>query len=147
MFRRALRPRVLVYATLLTVAGAAFATSVALRKPFLFDVIKDRGTLARIVDEGAVENIYRLQVMNRSEAPHAYRVKVTGLPGLVLAAPELKVPAAGVASVIVAVRLPAELAQAWAGRSVPLEFEVALQADATQAATSQREKSTFFVPR
>jgi len=147
MFRRALRPRVLVYATLLTVAGAAFATSVALRKPFLFDVIKDRGTLARIVDEGAVENIYRLQVMNRSEAPHAYRVNVTGLPGLVLAAPELKVPAAGVASVIVAVRLPAELAQAWAGRSVPLEFEVALQADATQAATSQREKSTFFVPR
>ena len=147
MFRRALRPRVLIYAALLTVAGAAFTTSVVLRAPFQFDVIKDRGTLGRIVDEGTVENIYRLQVMNRSERPHAYRVNVAGVPGLAVAAPELRVPAAGVGSVVVAVRLPAAQAQALQGRSVAVAFEVTLQPDATQAAVVQREKSTFFVPR
>ena len=64
MFRRALRPRVLIYGAVLSAASVAFAASVALRSPFQFDVIKDRGTLARIVDEGAVENVYRIQIMN-----------------------------------------------------------------------------------
>ena len=81
MFRRALRPRVLIYGAVLSAASVAFAASVALRSPFQFDVIKDRGTLARIVDDGAVENVYRIQIMNRTEAPQTYRVTVSGIDG------------------------------------------------------------------
>ena len=146
MFRRALRPRVLVYGALLVVAATAFTTSVALRKPFLFDVIKDRGTLARVVDDGVIENIYRLQVMNRSETPQVFRVSVAGLPGLRLDASELTVPATGIESLIVSLRLPAAQAHAVAGQSVPVQFEVAMQAGDAEAIT-HREKSTFFVPQ
>ena len=64
----------------------AFAASVALRSPFQFDVIKDRGALARIVDEGAVENVYRLQIMNRTEVPQTYQVAASGIAGLALSA-------------------------------------------------------------
>jgi cytochrome c oxidase accessory protein FixG len=150
MFRRALRPRVLVYAGLLALSAAAFTASVALRKPFIFDVIKDRGTLGRVIDEGTVENIYRLQVMNRSESPQHYRLRVDGVPGLTLAAPELRVAPAGIGSIVVAVRLGAAQAQALQGRSLPLAFELAQLGDADNAAgpaVLQREQSTFFVPR
>jgi polyferredoxin len=68
MFKRALRPRVLIYGAVLLAASVAFAASVALRSPFQFDVIKDRGALARVVGEGTVENVYRIQIMNRTEA-------------------------------------------------------------------------------
>jgi peptide/nickel transport system substrate-binding protein len=36
----------------------------AMRTPFKADVVRDRGTLARQVDDGWVENVYRLQIMN-----------------------------------------------------------------------------------
>ena len=128
-------------------ASAAFTASVVLRKPFHFDVIKDRGALARVVDEGVVENVYRLQVMNRSEAPRRFRVSVEGPSGLTLSAPELLVPPTEIGSVVVAVRLPPAQAEALQGQSVPVFFDLALQAEAGQAAVVQREKSTFYVPR
>jgi cytochrome c oxidase accessory protein FixG len=147
MFKRAFRPRVLVYGAVLTAAGAAFAASVALRSPFQFDVIKDRGTLARVVDEGTVENVYRIQVMNRSERPHHYRLAASGPAGLQLDAPAVEVGPAGIQSVVVNLRLGAEQAQALRGTSVPVQFEVAMEADGPGPAVAIREKSTFFVPR
>ena len=147
MFKRAFRPRVWIYAAVLTAAGAAFATSVALRSPFQFDVIKDRGTLARVVDEGTVENIYRIQIMNRSERPHRYRLAASGPAGIELAAPPVSVDAAGIQSVVVSLRLGAERAQALRGQSVPVQFEVAMEADGAATGATIREKSTFFVPR
>ncbi len=147
MFGRALRPRVLIYAALLLVAAVAFTASVALRKPFLFDVIKDRGALARVVGEGDVENVYRLQVMNRSEQPHSFRVGVSGAPGLAVEASTLHVPATGVASLVATVRLAADQVAAQQGRPLPVTFELVMQAEGSQVAVSRRETSTFLVPR
>ncbi|MDE2453491.1 MAG: cytochrome c oxidase accessory protein CcoG, partial [Burkholderiales bacterium] len=97
MMARALRPRVLIYAGLLVAAASAFAISIAWRKPLLVDVIKDRGALGRMVEAGAIENVYRVQVMNRSERPQRVRIAASGLPGIGVAAPELEVPATGIA--------------------------------------------------
>jgi polyferredoxin len=147
MFRRALRPRVLIYGAVLCAASVAFAASVALRSPFQFDVIRDRGALARIVDEGAVENVYRLQVMNRSEVPQTYRVAASGIAGLVIAAPDVTVAPAGIESLVVSLRLPHEAAQPLRGRSALVVFELTMQQQGQPGAAVQREKSTFFVPR
>ena len=106
MFRRALRPRVLIYGAVLSAASVAFAASVALRSPFQFDVIKDRGALARIVDEGTVENVYRLQIMNRTEVPQTYQVAASGIPGLALAAPQVTIAPAGIESLVVGLQRP-----------------------------------------
>ena len=151
MFRRALRPRVLIYGAVLTMASVAFAASVAMRSPFKFDVVKDRGALARVVEEGAVENVYRLQILNRTEAVQTYRVAVSGIEGLeVLAQPASAGPAA-VAAMSVSLRLPFAVAQGLAGRSVPVVFEVTgvqrRAGDAAHAPSTKFERSTFFVPR
>ena len=148
MFKRALRPRVLVYGALLASASLAFAASVALRSPFQVDVIKDRSSLARIVGEGTVENVYRLQVMNRTEQAQVYRFSVSGIPGLRLAVPDLQVAPAGIQSQVLSLQLPPAAAQALRGQSVPVVFEVMRAGPhGSGAAAVQREKSTFFVPR
>ena len=48
-------------------------------RPLKVDVVRDRMTLARLVGEGRVENVYRLQLMNATEQPQRYRVTVQGL--------------------------------------------------------------------
>ncbi len=151
MFRRALRPRVLVYGAVLSAASIAFAASVAMRSPFKFDVVKDRGALARVVEDGTVENVYRIQIMNRTEGTQTYRVSASGIEGLeVLAAPAHAGPA-DVASVSVSLRLPFAVAQGLAGRSVPVVFEVKAAVpeagDGAGTSATQFEKSAFFVPR
>jgi cytochrome c oxidase accessory protein FixG len=147
MFRRALRPRVLIYGAVLSAASVAFAASVALRSPFQFDVIKDRGTLARIVEDGAVENVYRIQIMNRTEAPQTYRVAVSGIDGLSLQAREVTVAPAGIESIVASVQLPVEQAQPLRGQSTPIVFEVAARADGSDRPAVLHERSIFHVPR
>ncbi len=150
MFKRALRPRVLIYGTLLSLASAGFAASVVLRSPFQVNVVKDRGALATVVEDGAIENVYRLQIMNRTERPQTYRIGAQGLPGLTVQAAAVSAPPAGIGSVVVSLRLPPEAAQALQGRSMPVHFEVSLvdtRGETPSAAAVEREKSTFFIPR
>ena len=147
MFKRALRPRVLIYGGLLLVASVAFATSVAMRSPFQVDVVKDRGALARVVEDGAIENVYRLQIMNRTEVQQTYRISADGIPGLQVQATEVSAPPAGIRSVVVSLRLPFSATQTLLGQSVPVRFEVSLLDDSRSEPAVQREKSTFFVPR
>ena len=147
MFKRALRPRVLVYGAVLATASVAFAASVALRSPFKFDVVKDRGALARVVEDGAIENVYRLQIMNRTETPQTYRISAEGIPGLEVQAPEVIAPPAGIRSVVARLRVPFSAAQSLRGESAPVVFEVTLQGSARASPVVERERSTFFVPR
>jgi polyferredoxin len=147
MFRRALRPRVLIYGGLLSAASVAFAASVALRSPFQVDVVKDRGALARVVQDGAIENVYRLQIMNRTERPQTYRISAQGIPGLEVQTTVVSAPPAGIRSVVVGLRLPADAAESLRGQSAPVHFEVTSVDGARAAPAVQREKSTFFIPR
>jgi polyferredoxin len=45
-------------------------------------VVRDRGVMARLTDDGMLENVYRLQIMNNTESVQHYRLNVTGLEGL-----------------------------------------------------------------
>ncbi|HPO20295.1 MAG TPA: cytochrome c oxidase accessory protein CcoG, partial [Rubrivivax sp.] len=78
--QRVFRPRVLVYSAILLLLVAALVASMALRSPFRVDIVRDRASLARLVDDGQIENIYRLQIMNATETAQRYRVAVRGLP-------------------------------------------------------------------
>ena len=151
MFKRALRPRVLIYGAVLSAASVTFAASVAMRSPFKFDVVKDRGALARVVEEGAVENVYRIQIMNRTEAPQTYRVAASGIDGLEVVAMPASAGPAAVTSTSVSLRLPFVVAQGLAGRSVPVMFAVTgvepTSGTSADRSAIQFEKSTFFIPR
>ncbi len=81
MLRRVLRPRVLIYSAILLLISAGFVASLALRTPFRVDVVRDRGALARLAQDGHIENSYRLQIMNASETAQRFVVGVRGLDG------------------------------------------------------------------
>jgi cytochrome c oxidase accessory protein FixG len=147
MFKRVLRPRVLIYGALLAAVGIAFVASLALRSPFHVDLIKDRNTLARQVEDGRVENVYRLQLMNGAESTGHFHVSASGLPGLTLVGDaELDVAAAQIGSLPLRLQIPAEQALQLQGRSSPVVVEVARQLP-DGSLQVVREKTTFVVPR
>jgi polyferredoxin len=79
---RTLRTRVKIYTGILLLIVAATAGALYLRVPLKLDVIRDRGSLGREVEEGMIENVYRLQIMNTSEQAHTFRISVGGLASL-----------------------------------------------------------------
>jgi len=146
MFRRVLRPRVLIYGAVLLLIAAALLTSLARRSTLKVDVVRDRATLARIVQHGQVENVYRLQLMNATEQAQRYRIGVQGLPGVQLAqAAEVEVLPAQARWVTVAVQVPPQSAQGLAPGSHPIRFDVA--ALGGEGAARVSERSTFLIPR
>ncbi len=137
---RVLRPRVLAYAFVLLAIGAAAAASLYMRVPVKLDIIRDRAAIAREVEEGVIENVYRLQIMNTVEQARAFEMSVSGLPGLQLwGEPTIGVGAATSRIVPVKVRLPAGAAEPG---SHPIEFHLrALGVDGVEV----RERSVFVV--
>ena len=136
----------MIYAALLVATSSIFVVSLSRRQGFSADVIKDRGAQARIVDQGFIENVYRLQVMNGTEEAQTYSVSVSGLPGLALATPAtLSVAATGIGMIPVRLTLPPTVEATYQGRSNPIMFEITTVQDGQTRVA--REKSTFFVPR
>ncbi|MEN9473455.1 MAG: hypothetical protein RIS48_175 [Pseudomonadota bacterium] len=147
VLQRALRPRVLVYGALLLAISTAFVTGLLQRSPFRVDVMRDRGVLARMVEQGAIENAYRLQIMNSQESVQRYRIGVTGLQGLTLAAaPSIELGPMEERTVTATVRLAGQQAAPLAGQALPIHFAVE-QLSGDQAGHQVLEKSSFLVPR
>ena len=55
--RRVFRPQVIIYSVIQLLICSAIAASIALRSPFKVDVIRDRASLTRLVEDGYVENV------------------------------------------------------------------------------------------
>lgn len=109
LVRRAiLRPRVLLYAGALVAGTTLLAISLALRQPLRLNVMLDRSAMGREAEEGMVENVYRLQVMNADERAHRYRLSVSGpsLPQLA-SGDVVEVDALQARPVAVRIRVPA----------------------------------------
>jgi cytochrome c oxidase accessory protein FixG len=138
--RRLLRPRVLGYAAVLALLASAMAVSLALRVPLKVDVIRDRGSMGREVEDGRIENVYRLQLMNTSEEARLLRIAVGGLPGASIADAEV-VEIGGAASRAVPVRVRADARNQPGARRI--EFTVTALDD---PAVEVREEAAFIVP-
>jgi len=106
---RIVRTRVLIYASLLGAIALAMAASLYLRVPLKLDVMRDRAAIAREVEGGLIENVYRLQVMNTSESARALELSVSGLPDIALSGEStIGIGAATSRVVPVKVRVPAD---------------------------------------
>ncbi len=139
--RRALRPRVLVYSAILGAIAVAVGVSLYLRVPMKVDVIRDRGALARMVDQGRIENVYRLQIMNATEDRQLIRLAVEGMEGIALASePVVDVLPTEVRTLAVRVQVPPGAASG----SHPIVFRLQ---SSTDEAIRLDEKTTFLVPR
>jgi cytochrome c oxidase accessory protein FixG len=141
IWRHILRPRVLLYGAVLASLCIAVTWSLVVRTPLRVDVVRDRGTLSRIVEGGRIENVYRLQVMNATEQPQDYRIKVEGIPGITVASEdEVKVGAAESRWVAVRLQVPYDAAPPG---SHPIHFNVGMEHGDAHVS----EKSVFLVPR
>ncbi len=149
---RVLRPRVWVYSAVMVLIVVAVAASLALRPAFRFDVVRDRGSLGRWNEQGQLENVYRIQLMNVVERKQRYRIHVE-TDDAVLAGLQVGQGAAAVELnpiearwVPVAVHLPEGVAPSATGaHSVRFVVERVQQGDDTPLILS--EKTTFVVPR
>jgi cytochrome c oxidase accessory protein FixG len=140
IFRRLVRPRLLGYAAVLGLVIAGALTAISLRQPFKFDVIRDRGSLSREMEDGSTENIYRLQLMNTRESAQTFVIKATGLPTLEVAANDtVTLPAAS--SQMVPVKLRVQQGQARPGVHA-IEFELR---DSDEPEIVARDRSVFVI--
>ncbi len=142
MLRRALRPRVLIYTAILGAITLVVGLSLFMRTPLKVDVIRDRGALARMVEQGRIENVFRLQIMNATESTQRYAISVSGLPGIALDTPaEVEVLSTEVRAVAVRVQIPPDAASPG---SHPIHFDIRAVGD---EAIHVSEKAAFLVPR
>jgi cytochrome c oxidase accessory protein FixG len=81
---RLARPRVLIYGGLLSALAIGFVTAVALRSPVSLDVLRDRNSLYRLTDDGNVDNVYTLRILNKTEREQNFRVEARGASPLTL---------------------------------------------------------------
>ncbi|MFN3955961.1 MAG: cytochrome c oxidase accessory protein CcoG [Tepidimonas ignava] len=140
MIRRAFRPRVLVYSAILLTIVAALGVSLWLRVPLKVDVIRDRGALARLVEMGRIENVYRVQMMNASEHERELLVSAEGLPGIeVVSDRTVHLLPTEVRSVAVRVQVPPGLASG--------THPIVLRLRTADGSIDVKEKTTFLVPR
>jgi cytochrome c oxidase accessory protein FixG len=131
---RIVRPRAIIYATLLLALIAGFGLAVAGRQLVELDVIRDRNSLYRQLDDGSIENVYTLRLINKDTQPHVLKLSVSGLPGAALDSEqsELRVGGGEIVSIPVRVRAP----RAAAAGSVELKIVALSLTDDTREASA-----------
>ena len=135
-----LRPRLVGYAAMLLVMIVAFVWALDQRALVSLDVTKDRG-LFRENQQGQIENIYRLKVINKTQQARHYTISLADSEDFELQGQRQLALAPGeIVDVPVSVVLVAERA---ASVSQPLYFAVTDSAEPTQRVTA---KSAFVAP-
>jgi cytochrome c oxidase accessory protein FixG len=139
-WRHVFRPRILIYTGILSLILLAMIVSISLRTTFKVNVVRDRGVMARVVDGGKIENVYRLQVMNATEQEQRYRITVRGLPNLsITTEQEIVVASTEAVWVVVRVQAPPEVAQ-------PGLYKIYFDIDSLHTPGQLHEDSKFMVP-
>ena len=135
---RVLRPRIVVYGTILLALMLAWAWGVTHRTPLIAEVLRDRNALFRETAAG-IENGYTLKIVNKTDRAQRYRIAFSSdTDGLSMReAPTVEVAAGSVASQALTLVAPAGTR----GRH-PLHFEIS-ELDGKARETVE---SSFFGP-
>ncbi|QXH33429.1 cytochrome c oxidase accessory protein CcoG [Pseudomonas muyukensis] len=135
-----LRPRLLGYATALTVMIGALLVALQMRPMVSMDVIKDRG-LFRENALGQIENIYLLKIINKTQEPQHYRLRLVDADGFELhGRTEVTLAAGEMSELPVSVAM---LAERPASSSQTLTFEIQ---DSDQPGVRSTANSRFVAP-
>ncbi len=141
VLQHVLRPRIILYTVILTAIIVASIWSLSTRVPLKVDVIRDRSVLARESDDGRIENVYNLRVMNTTEEPKRYALSVEGLPGIEIVGERIvEVASAENHEVTVVVRVPPDSGKKGANT---IFFDIKAQ---NHEKISVHEKASFLMP-
>ena len=118
----------------------ALVMALQMRPMVSLDVIKDRG-LFRENAQGQIENIYLLKIINKTQHPQHYRLRLVDAEGFVLHGKQaISIPAGEMSELPVSVAM---LADRPTSSSVDLTFEVQ---DSDQPQVHSRARSRFVAP-
>lgn len=136
-----LRPRIILYTVILMAITLATIWSLANRVPLKVDVIRDRSLLAREADDGRIENVYNLKIMNTTEEPKRYSLSVEGMDGIEIAGDRIvEVASAENHEVTIVVRVPPESGKKGANT---IYFDIKAQ---NHDKIAVHEKASFLMP-
>ena len=121
--KHVVRPRTIVYATLLIGLSIGLVYSITHRDFVGVDVLRDRNALYRERPDGLIENVYNIKILNKDGDAHEFRISASGLPGLVVAyaGPTVWVGPGEVQGVPVRIRVPRESIEGGADILVAIE--------------------------
>jgi polyferredoxin len=112
-----------------------------MRIPFKVDVVRDRGSLARIAEGGKIENVFRIQIMNATETTQTFHISVDGMHHLKVASEEeVVIESTQSRWVPVRLQLPYEGAE-------PGSHTIHFKIEAQGLDQHVTEKAVFIVPR
>jgi cytochrome c oxidase accessory protein FixG len=119
---RRLRPRTLIYATLLSGIAAAWITLLVTRVPFEANVNRAPGSLFTMDADGFVRNTYLLELTNNAPGDSiSFHVAVEGVPGAEVVAQDIRLAESERRTVPLVVRLPSSRTMA---RTIPIRVRV-----------------------
>ena len=98
----------LIYGAALSLLVGGFAYALSHRAAVDLDVLRDRNTLYRELDDGRIENVFSLRIINKDQHGHSFRMAARGLPHAQIDSdtPEPYVGPEEVKTVVVRVRIP-----------------------------------------
>ena len=131
----------IIYTAILFLLTVATAWSLATRIPLKVNVLKDRNVLSREADDGAIENTYRLQIMNTGDRTRTFRINISGIEGIRLVDDNEVTVAGGEVGTQTAV-VRADPGAIGSGATA-ITIDVVDVADASVAVT---ERSKFWMP-
>jgi hypothetical protein len=127
-----LRPRVVLYATAMTIVGVIMLTALLLRPDLGLNVLHDRNPIYVKLSDGGLRNGYTIKILNKAYAPRDFTVSTQGLTGATLsvvgheklAQPLISVPADGLEAVRVYVALDKAATTGLDGAATEFHFVV-----------------------
>lgn len=139
---RIIRPRIIVYAIILSLFIGILAYMIATKHELELDIIRDRNSLYRTTPDGEIENSYMIRIVNMSDKDRRYRLKLIDAPNgarLVLPKEGLNVPAGEVRGFPITIDVPRRNIK----RPVT---EISLKLETFDGSLSTTEKSRFIGP-
>lgn len=132
-----LRPKLMGYVAVMCVMLCLLLFTLLTREPLRLDVIRDRGDLYSLAEDGSIENVYQLRVLNMSEREKSFQLAVSGIEGLVWDGPQ-QVSLAGGEAATYPIRLHAP-AESLSSPVIEIQFQVnSLGDDAASAVSESR---------
>ena len=131
----------MIYGLLLGLLVVGYAYAVTHRSLVVLDVLRDRTAMYHETEDGLIENVYTIRLINKDSKSHSYKLSVTGIQDarIVLSNADLQVPASEVLSITLRVIAPAPDK----GGSHPVRFNVISN---DQQHLQSVSESRFFSP-
>ena len=146
---RWMRPRILIYLTLIAAVGILMLSALAMRPTVELSILRDRSPLWVALADGSVRNAYTVKILNKTWARQEYRLTAEGLPqaSLTLSGPSVENGDALVVAQPDSVATYRVFLTVPAGTALPESTPVTLAARHLATGETARHGSIFLAPR